>query len=156
MVGVERVCCYRCYEEFPKKGKEDTVCRPAEPELHTAARESKHAGPSQGGGRATGQNRRRRSGGMAPAGRSSPPSAASGRLTPSTRRVRRILCSGSSAYCQIATFERSARVPHVTHAQESLRRTRSVYSPRASRRKPRAFRPSRGCSRCDKNTTVKR
>ena len=70
---------------------------------------------------------------------------------PPARRTRP-LCAGSSAYCQIATFERSARVPHVTRAQESLRQTRSVYSPRASRRKPRAFRPSRGCSRCASNT----
>ena len=46
-------------------------------------------------------------------------------------------------------------VPHVTRAQESVRHSSSVYSPRASRRKPRAFRPSRGCSLCTSYTTVR-
>ena len=55
------------------------------------------------------------------------------------RRLERLL--------PIATFERSARVPHVTRAQESLRQSSTVYSPEASRRKLRAFRPNRGCKR---------
>ena len=37
------------------------------------------------------------------------------------------LRAGSSAYCQIATFERSACAPHVTRAQESLRQSSTVY-----------------------------
>ena len=37
------------------------------------------------------------------------------------------LRAGSSAYCQITTFERSACAPHVTRAQESLRQSSTVY-----------------------------